>query len=111
MLDAPSGDPAFLLFNETFSGTDDARGFALLVETVKKITEAGHFGLYVTHFHEVTELGVPLLSAQIDPMDENRRTYRIVRTGSDASSYAADILRKYRLDSDSLRERRRSCER
>ena len=111
MLDAPSGDPAFLLFNETFSGTDDARGFSLLAETVKMITEAGHFGLYVTHFHEVTELGVPLLSAQIDPMDENRRTYRIVRTGSDASSYAADILRKYRLDSDSLRERRRSCER
>ena len=111
MLCAPSEDKAFLLFNETFSGTDDARGFALLTETAGQITEAGHFGLYVTHFHEVAALGLPLLTAQIDPTDENRRTYRIVRTGGGDSSYASDILRKYRLDRASLRERRGGCAR
>jgi DNA mismatch repair ATPase MutS len=110
MLDGPPDEIAFLLFNETFSGTDDVRGFALLAECAQRMVAAGHFGLYVTHFHEAESLGLPMLSAQIDPEDENRRTYRIVRKGSGASSYAADILKKYRLDRESLRERRRDCE-
>ena len=96
----------FYLFNETFSGTDDARGFALVRDTLARIGETGHFGLFVTHFHEVMELDVPVLSAQVDPADENKRTYRILRAKGGASSFAADILRKYRLDRDSLRERR-----
>ena len=45
-------------------------------------------------------------SAEIDPADENKRTYRIVKSKGNASSYAADILKKYGLDKDSLRERR-----
>ena len=36
---------AFLLFNETFSGTDDKRGFELLKDTAMKIGENHHFGL------------------------------------------------------------------
>lgn len=106
MLADAKGQKAFLLFNETFSGTDDARGFALVRDTLARIGETGHFGLFVTHFHEVMELDVPVLSAQVDPADENKRTYRILRAKGGASSFAADILRKYRLDRDSLRERR-----
>lgn len=108
MLCKAEKNTSFLLFNETFSGTDEKRGFELLKETVEKIHEYGCFGLYVTHFHEVKSLGEPVLSAEINADDGNRRTFRIVRAKGSASSYAADILRKYRLDKDSLNERRRA---
>lgn len=106
MLTASAGKTALLLFNETFSGADDKRGFALLRDTADRLSAAGHFGIYVTHFHEVMSTDYPVLTAEIDPRDGNRRTWRIVRSKGTASSYAADILRKYRLDRESLRERR-----
>lgn len=104
---ADAGDKAaFLLLNETFSGTDESRGFALLTDTAAQIKKSKHFGLCVTHFHEVMTLDFPVLSAEIDPADENKRTFRIVRQKGSASSYAADILKKYRLDKESLTARR-----
>ena len=106
MLKAAQDKVAFLLFNETFSGTDDKRGFDLLIDTVAKIAESKYFGLYVTHFHEVMSLDYPVLSAEVDLSDANKRTFRIVRSKGSASSYAADILKKYRLDKDSLTARR-----
>ena len=106
MLNMAENKVAFLLFNETFSGTDDKRGFDLLTDTAAKIEESKHFGLYVTHFHEVMSLDYPVLSAEVDLLDANKRTFRIVRSKGSASSYTADILKKYRLDKDSLESRR-----
>ena len=106
MLKAAQDKVVFLLFNETFSGTDDKRGFELLKDTAAKIDEHRHFGLYVTHFHEVMSLDCPVLSAEVDATDENKRTFRIVRSKGSASSYAADILKKYGLDKNSLEARR-----
>ena len=106
MLKAAQDKVAFLLFNETFSGTDDKRGFELLKDTAMKIGENHQFGLYVTHFHEVMTLDYPVLSAEVDSSDANKRTFRIVRSKGSASSYASDILKKYRLDKDSLAARR-----
>ena len=106
MLKTAKNKTAFLFFNETFSGTDDKRGFDLLTDTVAKIAESKQFGLYVTHFHEVMSLDYPVLSAEVDLSDANKRTFRIVRSKGSASSYASDILKKYRLDKDSLAARR-----
>lgn len=108
MLNTAQDKTAFLFFNETFSGTDDKRGLELLTDTVEKLEAGSHFGLYVTHFHEVMSLDYPVLSAEIDSSDSNKRTFRIVRSKGSASSYAADILKKYRLDKYSLESRRRS---
>lgn len=96
----------FLLFNETYSGTDDRRGYELLQQTVAKLKELNCFGVYVTHFHEVETLDYPLLSAQVDENVGNKRTFCIVKTKGSLSSYAADILKKYKLDRQSLKERR-----
>ncbi len=106
MLNTAQNKVAFLFFNETFSGTDDKRGFDLLIDTVAKIAESKHFGLYVTHFHEVMSLDFPVLSAEVDSTDENKRTFHIVRSKGSSSSYAVDILKKYGLDKNSLEARR-----
>ena len=106
MLEKTENRHPFLLFNETFSGTDDKQGFALLTDTVTTIQNSRRFGLYVTHFHEVMSLELPVLSAEVDTEDANKRTFRITKAKGSASSYAADILKKYRLDRESLAERR-----
>ncbi len=106
MLNMAENKSTFLFFNETFSGTDDKRGFDLLTDTAAKIEERNCFGLYVTHFHEVMSLDYPVLSAEVDLSEANKRTFRIVKSKGNASSYAADILKKYRLDKESLESRR-----
>lgn len=94
------------MLNETFSGADESQGFMLLQDTAERIRNSGHFGLYVTHFHEVKLLDYPLLSAVVDRDNDNKRTYRIIKFKGTVSSYAADILRKYGLDDESLSKRR-----
>lgn len=106
MLSDADGKSTFLLFNETFSGTDEQRGYALLCDAVERLNAKHCFGLYVTHFHEVNATAYPVLSAQIDAEKENERTYRIVKTKGNSSSYALDILKKYGLDKASLDARR-----
>ena len=106
MIEQAQNKSAFFFFNETFSGTDDAKGFKLLTEIVEKIAKDKHFGLYVTHFHNVMSLDYPILSAEVNSADTSKRTFRIVKSKGSASSYAADILKKYCLDKDSLAVRR-----
>lgn len=108
MIEQAKNSCAFFFFNETFSGTDDVKGFKLLTEIAEKIKKDSHFGLYVTHFHNVKSLDYPILSAEVNADDTSNRTFRITKSKGSTSSYALDILRKYRLDKDSLAVRR--CE-
>jgi len=103
--DRVGGRDCFFCFNETFSGTDRQKGLTHTVELAQALTDAGVFGLFVTHFHEVSETGLPMLCTVVDRDDENRRTYRIVEACGIGSSYARDVLRKYRLDAASLAAR------
>lgn len=100
-------DTGFLLFNETFSSTDDALGCEMAVQTAKCLSDEKIFGLYVTHFHQVRGRGFPLLQAEVLETAEKGclRTYRILSEDKDESSFAEDILRKYQLDRKGLKER------
>ena len=103
----------FYLFNETFSGADHEKGFALAMNLAERMGEDGEFGLFVTHFHQVIGKAFPVLSVGTvaDEREENplkahhNRTYRVSYAGAKAHSYAEDILRKYGMDRRSLRER------
>lgn len=100
-----SGRDSVLLFNETFSGTDDEKGVAKTEEIAGILAKRQMFGLFVTHFHEVCGKGYPILRAEVS--EGNRRSYRILRDDSGRGSYAMDILKKYGLDAQTLRERSR----
>lgn len=103
--DRVGGQDCFFCFNETFSGTDRVKGLTHTVELAQALAGAGVAGLFVTHFHEVSETGLPMLCTVVDRDDENRRTYKIVEQSGIGSSYARDVLRKYRLDAASLAAR------
>ena len=96
---------SFLLLNETFSGTDDKKGCEMTLAYTEKFKALGCFSLFVTHFHEVNDKGYTVFNTVIDVEAGNRRTFRIVKSDSLRSSYAADILKKYALTRDDLARR------
>jgi len=100
-----AGDRTFVLFNETYSGTDEKKSEDYSRRLADTMYERGAFGMFVTHIHALTGSRIPNLAAVIDESDDNRRTYKIRRVGATASSFAADILEKYRLDRLSLKRR------
>lgn len=102
---ASADENAFILFNETFSATDEEKGLSLVLSTVDDLQKQGIFGLFVTHFPKVMNRQYPILSAVVEEDEEHRRTFKIRRLDGMHSSYAKDILRKYKLDSASLAER------
>ena len=95
----------FIVFNETYSGTDDKLGCEMTLDTAGQIKERGTHGLFVTHFHEVRAGGYPMLNTVTEEDENHVRTFRIVRDLGITSSFADDILRKYKLDAASLAER------
>jgi len=100
-----TSDRTFVLFNETYSGTDEKKSEDYSRRLADTMYERGAFGMFVTHIHALTGSRIPTLAAVIDESDDNRRTYKIKRVGATASSFAADILEKYRLDRASLKRR------
>ena len=103
---ADADEDCFYLFNETFGSTDDERGCQLTRELACRMQENKCAGLYVTHFRQAVDKDFQTLAAVVDEADSSIRTYRIRRQRDNLSSYAADILRKYGLDEQTLAKRR-----
>lgn len=96
-------EDTIVFFNETYTGANEAIGIELSLETMKALNEKNASGYFVTHFHAAGHGGFPVLQTVVDVSEDNRRTYKIQRVKSTSSSYANDILRKYGVDSDSLK--------
>lgn len=95
----------FLLFNEPYSSTDEQHGFAELEKTCNILKQQNRAGLCVTHFHQCCTVPLPRLSTVVED-GNHKRTFRICRDSEASASFAANILQKYGLDAESLRERR-----
>ena len=102
---AAADEDTVALFNETFSGTDEQKSEEYSRRLAGDMYAAGTFGLYVTHIHTLTHGEIPTLAAVVDESADNRRTYRIRRMDGTDSSFAEDILKKYRLTAEGLSER------
>ncbi len=97
-----------LLFNETFSGTDQELGLSLLIKVAESLFENKIFGLAVTHLQGIDAEKYAVLCPEVIRVDDNdnKRTYRIIRKITTTNSYAKDIIFKYKLDQESLRKRK-----
>jgi len=100
------GRNSVILLNETFSSVSEENGTELSLDAAEKIRNSGCFGLFVTHYRDVCFSEYPYLSAEIQKgNDNNGRTFKIVRENRDPEAYINDILRRYRLDEESLNVR------
>lgn len=106
-----AGKNCLVLLNETYSTTSEQKAIHCTSELAEKLYRKGVFGVYVTHHKiggksENSEKGfeIPMLNVLLD-RDGKKRTYKIARRTETESSHAQDILKKYRLDFNSLKER------
>lgn len=97
-----AGRESFVLFNETYSGTNEEKGSASALDAAERLVGRGAFGLFVTHFTRVAYGGFGLLRAVVS--GGNERTYKIVKS-EQTGSYALDILRKYKIAPEQLAAR------
>ncbi len=97
-------DNCWVFLNETFSGTNAKKAVTEISTTANILNEKNAFCLYVTHFFEAEDLGFPVLMPLVDADREHNRSYIIAEKSrqQNNSSFADDILRKYRLDGFSL---------
>ncbi len=104
ILSAQAGD-SLVLLNETYSTTSEETAVELTNKLASTLYDSGSFGIYITHQHGVDQTRIPFLSVIIDENDANRRTYRIARRRGASGSFAYDVLKKYALTADALKER------
>ena len=96
---------SIVLLNETYSTTTEDIAVNLTSSLASRLYNSGVFGLYITHQLGISQNQIPYLNVVVDHTDANRRTYKVERRRADSSSYARDILLKYRLTREQLGER------
>ncbi len=104
ILSADDGN-SLILLNETFSTTGEEKAVKCTEELAEKLYKSGSFGVYITHQHSIDEQKIPFLSVVVDESDSNRRTYKIEKRRTESFSFAKDILKKYGLTGQALKER------
>ncbi len=104
ILAAENGD-SLVLLNETYSTTSEETAVELTAKLANTLYDSGSFGIYITHQHGIAQTKIPFLSVIIDENDANRRTYRIARRRGASGSFAQDVLKKYALTAEALKER------
>lgn len=104
ILEAEGGN-SLVLLNETYSATSEELAVPLTVALAERLYQSGSFGIYITHQHGVGETEIPFLNVVVDRDNANRRTYKITRQQGNLGSMALDILKKYKLDRNSLEAR------
>lgn len=85
-----------VLFNESFSATNEREGSAIGRDIFRALTESGVRVLFVTHLydlaHSLFEMTLPdVLFLQADRRPDGRRTFRMVRGEPPRTSYGEDL--------------------
>ncbi len=102
-----SDKDTMILMNEVFTSTDEMKAKEESEVALNKILEMGSFGVFVTHnfpLIQAMEDRMPVLEA-ITEGDEHNRLFKIVEKKQGGQSFATDVLRKYGLDTASLRKK------
>lgn len=99
------GQRSLILLNETYATTNEAKSAKMTLQLAQRLKAAGQFCIYVTHQRGAFDPDIPMLCCVVDKDDQNKRTYKICRVSSSATSHAQDVLSKYSLSRTQLEAR------
>ena len=106
ILDAATVD-SLVVMNESFSSTTVSDQLFIGRRVLRRMIDCGLLGVVVTFLDELASLDATTVSmlSTVDPMEPDRRTFRIVRRPADGLAYAMAIAEKHRLTYRAVRER------
>lgn len=95
----------FVIINELFTTAASYDATIMGKKVLKHFTDLGCMGIYVTHLKELTEgtEGVVSLRAMLD--DNRIQNFKILRGVAEDTPCAENVVNKYRLTYDQLKER------
>ena len=97
---------SLVLLNETLSATNEENAIKFTTELAHRLNGDGVMGLYITHQHDISASEtIPFLQVVVDENDGNRRTFKIRRSRNSGGSFAGEILERYGLMPEALKER------
>ena len=99
-------EKAFVIINELFTTAAHYDGCIMGARVLKHFINRNCHGVYVTHLRALGEDtgAVVHMAAMLDGSDEHRRTFKVLRDRAESLGYAEDIVSKYQLSYDELRE-------
>ncbi len=98
---------SLLIMNESFSSTTVGDQLFIGRRVMRQIVDCGLLCVVVTFLGELAALGPAVVSmvSMVDPNDDTRRTFEIVRRPADGLAYAMAIAEKHRLTYPALKTR------
>jgi DNA mismatch repair protein MutS len=98
---------SLLIMNESFSSTTVGDQLFIGQHVIRQIVDCGLLCVVVTFLDELSTLDPAIVSmvSTVDPNEDTRRTFEIVRRPADGLAYALAIAEKHRLTYPSLRSR------
>jgi DNA mismatch repair ATPase MutS len=90
---------SLLLFNESFSATNEREGSAIAEEVVRALMEKTAHVFYVTHLYLFAQKIFAAnkdwtLFLRAERQADGRRTFKLIETGPLETSYAADLYER-----------------
>jgi DNA mismatch repair protein MutS len=98
---------SLVIMNESFSSTTVRDQLFIGRRIMRQVVECGVLCVVVTFLDELAALGPTIVSmvSTVDPDDDTRRTFQIVRRPADGLAYAQAIAHKHGLSYPSLKRR------
>jgi DNA mismatch repair ATPase MutS len=108
---------SLLLMDETFSSTSAVEAAYIAEQVLRGLRAVGCRAIFATHLHDLAgnidqmntdsepdHSRIDSLTAQLDPqqIEQGTRSYRIIRSRPEGSSYARHIAEKYGLTYDGM---------
>lgn len=96
---------SFVVINELFTTAANYDALIMGKKVLDHFIGLGCMGIYVTHLQELAQEREGVVSLRAQRNEQGVRTFRIMRGDADDSACAEDVVKKYHLTYEELKER------
>jgi len=104
MMRKDSNRNSFVVLNELFTTATTHDAMIMGRKVMESFLERQCYGIYVTHIQELAEEADNIISlvAQLEPGEENKRSYRMLPMKAQGYGYSDALVKKFHLEYEEI---------